>query len=216
MEPNEKAESIEEENEKIEEHSPGPTPADTKLTELWEACKWKDVDKLRDFAISEGGLLKDEIRRQAWPILLGCEDTGDVKQTQGDWKALPKHRDEDQVQLDVDRSFIYYPHGTSFPPSHLTRTLISLHRPILSRASPTQSRAIRPDNRGSAATALSLVFSGLPRHLPSLPARPRATGQRACVSTSLSPANKGLHATDLQAGVGPVATHTRHHTDGFA
>lgn len=27
----------------------------------------------------------------------------------GDWKELPRHRDEDQVQLDVNRSFIYYP-----------------------------------------------------------------------------------------------------------
>lgn len=28
-----------------------------------------------------------------------------------DWKQLPKHRDEDQVQLDVNRAFIYYPHN---------------------------------------------------------------------------------------------------------
>ncbi|KAF7560772.1 hypothetical protein G7046_g3377 [Stylonectria norvegica] len=31
----------------------------------------------------------------------------------GDWKELPRHRDEDQVQLDVNRSFIYYPHNLS-------------------------------------------------------------------------------------------------------
>lgn len=24
---------------------------------------------------------------------------------------LPRHRDEDQVQLDVNRSFVYYPNG---------------------------------------------------------------------------------------------------------
>jgi len=29
------------------------------------------------------------------------------------WKGLPKHRDEDQVQLDVNRSFIYYPNDQS-------------------------------------------------------------------------------------------------------
>lgn len=28
------------------------------------------------------------------------------------WTTLPRHRDEDQVRLDVDRSFIYYPNGT--------------------------------------------------------------------------------------------------------
>lgn len=27
----------------------------------------------------------------------------------GSWKELPRHRDEDQVQLDVNRAFIYYP-----------------------------------------------------------------------------------------------------------
>lgn len=29
------------------------------------------------------------------------------------WKELPQHRDEDQVQLDVNRSFVYYPNGKS-------------------------------------------------------------------------------------------------------
>lgn len=29
-----------------------------------------------------------------------------------DWNSLPRHRDEDQVQLDVDRSFVYYPNST--------------------------------------------------------------------------------------------------------
>lgn len=33
--------------------------------------------------------------------------------TDGDcsWEKLPRHRDEEQVQLDVDRSFVYYPTG---------------------------------------------------------------------------------------------------------
>jgi hypothetical protein len=30
-------------------------------------------------------------------------------ETDTSWKELPRHRDEDQVQLDVDRSFVYYP-----------------------------------------------------------------------------------------------------------
>ena len=38
------------------------------------------------------------------------KDDLDTKQeTHTDWKQLPKHRDEDQVALDVNRSFIYYP-----------------------------------------------------------------------------------------------------------
>jgi hypothetical protein len=27
------------------------------------------------------------------------------------WNRLPRHRDEEQVKLDVDRSFVYYPNG---------------------------------------------------------------------------------------------------------
>ena len=28
------------------------------------------------------------------------------------WHDLPRHKDEDQVELDVNRSFIYYPKST--------------------------------------------------------------------------------------------------------
>jgi len=28
-----------------------------------------------------------------------------------DWKDLPEHREEGQVELDVNRSFVYYPTG---------------------------------------------------------------------------------------------------------
>lgn len=30
------------------------------------------------------------------------------------WETLPRHSDEDQVQLDVDRAFVYYPRGLKF------------------------------------------------------------------------------------------------------
>ena len=69
------------------------------------------------------------------PILLGCgcrdgnEDVHVERSNEGDqiaekgttdnradtifppWKELPPHPDEDQVRLDVDRSFVYYPIG---------------------------------------------------------------------------------------------------------
>ncbi|PSS25672.1 hypothetical protein M430DRAFT_134332 [Amorphotheca resinae ATCC 22711] len=80
---------------------------------ILEACRWKDVETLRALSTSKGGLLSDDIRRQAWPLLLGYDcDGGGVDRNSGDiqgWRSLPKHRDEGQVQLDVDRSFIYYP-----------------------------------------------------------------------------------------------------------
>lgn len=42
---------------------------------------------------------------------MGCED-GTTEHV-ADWKALPPHRDEEQVKLDVNRSFVYYPSGES-------------------------------------------------------------------------------------------------------
>ncbi|CZT00828.1 related to GTPase-activating protein gyp10 [Rhynchosporium graminicola] len=106
--------------EKRESHSPYPpslSPTQTrynaKSAHILEACEGKDLDALRLLAVSEGGLVSDEVRRRAWPILLGCEHLDAVKQElktgAGDWKSFPQHRDEDQVRLDVDRSFIYYP-----------------------------------------------------------------------------------------------------------
>ncbi|UNI22064.1 GTPase-activating protein gyp8 [Purpureocillium takamizusanense] len=87
-----------------------------KGSDILDACKWRDVPRLRALAESEGGFLNDGFRRAAWPILLGlppleaaATSPGDV----GDWQDLPRHRDEDQVELDVNRSFVYYPNGQS-------------------------------------------------------------------------------------------------------
>lgn len=67
------------------------------------------------------------------PLLLGCDgqdgaDKPEISEKH-DWKSLPKHVDEDQVQLDVDRSFIYYPTGTSRLSSHITMLLTQSNRP---------------------------------------------------------------------------------------
>jgi len=53
------------------------------------------------------------------PILLGCtsEDTTPAQpehSNQLQWRSLPRHPDEDQVQLDVDRAFVYYPKGLRY------------------------------------------------------------------------------------------------------
>lgn len=47
------------------------------------------------------------------PILLGTnrDATTPEKVGRDDWHNLEPHRDEDQVQLDVNRSFVYYPNG---------------------------------------------------------------------------------------------------------
>lgn len=36
-----------------------------KSKQIEEACQWKDTQRLRDLAVSEGGLLSDDIRRRA-------------------------------------------------------------------------------------------------------------------------------------------------------
>lgn len=84
-----------------------------KVPRILKACKGKHLNTLRELAISEGGLVSDSLRCQAWPLLLGVRDheLGFQLQVQGDNSpiSLPEHTDEDQIRLDVNRSFVYYP-----------------------------------------------------------------------------------------------------------
>ncbi|EED16727.1 TBC domain protein, putative [Talaromyces stipitatus ATCC 10500] len=73
------------------------------------ACQRRDVKALVEYATSSGGLLTDTLRQTAWPILLGYYGEKEVLKDQPDWKGLPRHGDEDQIKLDVNRSFVYYP-----------------------------------------------------------------------------------------------------------
>ncbi|KAM0472868.1 hypothetical protein ACHAPX_008545 [Trichoderma viride] len=106
---------------------PGPSPAVAlKTSEILAACTWRDATRLRALAESEGGLLADTLRQVAWPILLGLPPPTDEKESEithsadphaapldEDWKDFPRHNDEDQVQLDVNRSFVHYPNDQS-------------------------------------------------------------------------------------------------------
>lgn len=72
--------------------------------------------------------------RRTGPILLGCandDHSKDIKDEE--WKSLTRHPDEDQVQLDVNRSFIYYPDSPSFVLQH-TSSLTTFFRPVTERA----------------------------------------------------------------------------------
>ncbi|TLS29916.1 hypothetical protein PpBr36_02846 [Pyricularia pennisetigena] len=90
-----------------------------KADSISEACKLRKINRLKELAVSKGGFLSDRLRRQAWPVLLGLEPESDdvlvdknassSPVDDGLWKEMPRHRDEDQVQLDVNRAFIYYP-----------------------------------------------------------------------------------------------------------
>lgn len=79
-----------------------------KRIEIKEACDAADLIQLVRLANTTNGLVDDSSRRRAWPILLGYGDSGRVS-SDPEWKDLPKHRDEDQVGLDVNRAFGYYP-----------------------------------------------------------------------------------------------------------
>ncbi|ETS82537.1 hypothetical protein PFICI_04413 [Pestalotiopsis fici W106-1] len=106
---------------------------------ILDACSRDDIEHLKELAVSKGGFLSDAIRFRAWAVLLGIrpshavalendtsspkphsEINGSVDDTSKEadainrpWTTLPRHRDEDQVRLDVDRSFIYYPNDQS-------------------------------------------------------------------------------------------------------
>lgn len=62
------------------------------------------------------------------PILIGSnlDSEEEIKPDQSkSWRNLPPHRDEDQVQLDVNRAFVYYPNGKSM---QLTDLMLPLSR----------------------------------------------------------------------------------------
>ncbi|KAF1992530.1 hypothetical protein K402DRAFT_388183 [Aulographum hederae CBS 113979] len=84
-----------------------------KRDQIRDACSKGDLDALSRLATSPAGLVDDQLRCIAWPILLGnsckSEPSGDIKP----WADLPPHREEDQVKLDVNRSFVYYPRNQS-------------------------------------------------------------------------------------------------------
>ncbi|CDM26545.1 hypothetical protein DTO013E5_4731 [Penicillium roqueforti] len=79
-----------------------------KAKAIRKACAARDVEALAVHATSEGGLLEDDLRQIAWPILLRCDDQIRQFDTAPSTELL-RHADEEQVELDVNRSFVYYP-----------------------------------------------------------------------------------------------------------
>ncbi|KAJ5503458.1 hypothetical protein N7463_006332 [Penicillium fimorum] len=79
-----------------------------KARAIRKACAVRDVEALAVYATSEGGLLEDELRQLAWPVLLRCDEQRQQFDTVTHTELL-RHADEEQVELDVNRSFVYYP-----------------------------------------------------------------------------------------------------------
>lgn len=102
-----------------------------KITRILAACKEPcEFELLVSLASTSGGLVDDEVRKIAcmfiltishldWltteigPILLGYEKKHlETSDSDSSWQRLPQHKDESQVELDVNRSFVYYPKST--------------------------------------------------------------------------------------------------------
>lgn len=89
------------------------SPGHTKIKRILDACKQvPDLETLVQASTSPAGLVNDGVRRKAWPILLGYTEKPDLL-NHAAWQHLSPHKDEHQVCLDVDRSFIYYPKNES-------------------------------------------------------------------------------------------------------
>ena len=77
-----------------------PSPSSTDPT---------DVSAIRQLAISRSGLVTNDVRALAWPKLLNVDPK--VKLRRRPWEELTRHRDYNQVVLDVRRSLRRFPPG---------------------------------------------------------------------------------------------------------
>ncbi|KAK3318349.1 rab-GTPase-TBC domain-containing protein [Apodospora peruviana] len=93
----------------IEKRVDGEPDISARERAVLEACRRKNLGDLRMLAETPGGFVTDRVRQRAWPVLLGLPTDTEASLDAPTWKELPRHRDEDQVKLDVNRAFIYYP-----------------------------------------------------------------------------------------------------------
>ncbi|ODV68188.1 hypothetical protein HYPBUDRAFT_138477 [Hyphopichia burtonii NRRL Y-1933] len=101
-----------------------------KAKTLQEALLNQQEDILIEYLQSTEGLINNRIRSKVWPILLGLkqnqDDSVDLDSNVAedyiasflledlDFNDLPPHRDEDQIKLDIQRSFTILSHAQSF------------------------------------------------------------------------------------------------------
>lgn len=113
-----------------------------KAKTLSEALQNKNTDVLAEYLRSTEGLINNEFRMKIWPLILGVANSGDetdeeiLSNKQSgidspnlklnrqsvtsfllndlDLNDLPPHKDEDQVKLDIQRSFTVLSHMQSY------------------------------------------------------------------------------------------------------
>ena len=86
----------------------------------------KDLPTLRHSCVTKLGLVSDNLRALAWPLLLGV----DPESYMADWKDIPQkeHRDSHQISLDCQRSLYNYDVLTGLSPRLRDRKLVELER----------------------------------------------------------------------------------------
>ncbi|CAD0022588.1 unnamed protein product [Aureobasidium pullulans] len=99
------------------------TPTESaKVTQILRACENKDTQQIVALATTSGGLIEDHVRR---PILLGASEKKPDQTV--NWQALPVHRDEEQVKLDVHRESENQIEGRKHELSNLITGLLRQH-----------------------------------------------------------------------------------------
>ncbi|KAM0748990.1 RabGAP/TBC [Meredithblackwellia eburnea MCA 4105] len=108
--------------------SPPRPQSKSRRVRIQEAVDQGNLENLRAIAAEPGGFLNAELRRIAWPLLLAsnssvveadkeeetAEEPKEVEEEIDDGVDVPSpHKDEGQVRLDVNRSFVSYPQGLS-------------------------------------------------------------------------------------------------------
>ncbi|KAG4305045.1 hypothetical protein PORY_001720 [Pneumocystis oryctolagi] len=93
----------------------GLSNKDLDFIDFNDAVLKNDFIKLRKYAIQGFDFNDNNLRKKIWNIFI-CPQN-EIMDIEIQWKSLPAHKDENQVQLDVDRSFIYYPTAyENYPP----------------------------------------------------------------------------------------------------
>eukprot|EP00124_Ichthyophonus_hoferi_P001418 Ihof_evm7s73 gene=Ihof_evmTU7s73 len=95
---------------------------------IWETIQQGNTAKLRRLALSPWGLINNTLRQSAWPFLLGLNRLQPERPDPAGLDGI-NHKDQLQLQLDVDRSFNHLPYGLS--ESHKTALRLELKELIV-------------------------------------------------------------------------------------
>jgi len=163
---------------------PGSTKLHAKVVSILDACKWRDITTLRTLAASEGGLVSDEVRRQACQCYHGSLLFETDLEQQGrsswaitnaiarcsSWKSPPIPGEISPSIVMRTRcgwmltgplyTILMVRHGHYLVTYHME--LIPSHRPILRRPRSTKRRAFRPDYRDFTKPTIFVLLPRLP------------------------------------------------------